>query len=117
MKFLLRLFSRKKYTLKLYFTPNKRFILSAWSKHRSIAIQKVLSLPSLLDDSILSRWRNTDLNEIELGLTDVLILRKTAISFMESVDSSRIQFEIDPIILDLNQIPQPDDFIIQVVWN
>lgn len=117
MKFLLRIFSRKKYTLKLYFTPNKRFILSAWSKHRSIAIQKVLSLPSLLDNSVLSRWRNTDLNEIELGLTDVLILRKTAISFMESVGSSHIQFEIDPIILDLNQIPPPDDFIIQVVWN
>ncbi|WP_068505168.1 TerB N-terminal domain-containing protein [Paenibacillus kribbensis] len=57
------------------------------------------------------------MNEIELGLTDVLILRKTAISFIESVGSNRIQFEIDPIILDLSQIPQPDDFIIQVVWN
>lgn len=117
MKFLLRLFSRKKYTLKLCFTPKKRFKLSAWSKHRPLAIQKVLSLPSLLEDSTLSRWRNIDLNEIELGLTDVLILRKTAISFIERVGSSRIQFEVDPIILNLTQIPQPDDFIIQVIWN
>ncbi|MGM1023722.1 MAG: TerB N-terminal domain-containing protein [Bacillota bacterium] len=56
------------------------------------------------------------MNEIELGLTDVLILRE-AISFIESVGSSDIQFEVDPIILDLTQIPQPDDFIIQVIWN